>query len=167
MTSSPMRRVRIEYPVPLDVAGNLTKALGLMYPDATIRSDDPKSDTCLVLDLGSRTARVSKKRLTEELLEPVDADLVRMRDGTVGVSTPEEAKAGLAEWAAVLLMSQDAFNYVEQPVTDRETGRTFLVTACWSAGQSPHELRMVAEKRAEVAEARVAELEALLREDQS
>ena len=157
------RRIRIRQPLPLDVAGNLIKAIGTMYPDAQIVLSEHGPD--LVIDLGTRTARHSKKRIAAEMDdgEPVDAGFSFTPDG-VKVSTPQEATLALAEWAYIMLTAhEDAFNYVEQTVTlpadgDREAKR-LLLTACWSKGQTPHALRMAAEERAEKAEARLRELE--------
>lgn len=161
--TSVSRRVAIQYPVPLDVAANLAKAVGIMYPDSTIRTDDPRSGTCMVFDLKTRKGRSSKKALLEDLADEADADLLGFADGVMKVGTPLEATANLAYWAQIMLTgSPGALNYVEQAVTDPESGRVFCVTACWSKEQTPHQLRMVAEERAARAEARVVELEEAL-----
>jgi hypothetical protein len=161
--TSMSRRVAVQYPVPLELAANLTKAIGIMYPDATIRTDDPRSGTCMVFDLGGRKGRSSKKALLEDMADETDADLLGFGDGVMKVGTPQEATANLAYWAQIMLsVSPEALNYVEQTVTDPESGRVYCVTACWSKEQTPHELRMAAEERATRAEARVVELEAAL-----
>jgi len=157
------RRICIQYPIPLDVSANIIAALGAMYPDATIRTDDPRSRNAMVIDLGARTARSNKRRIAAEMIEPeVDAEVSGFADGTLSVSTPREAVVALAEWAHIALAGMDAANYIEQAATLPADGdrpeRTLLVTACWSRGQTPHELRQAAEKRAEAAEAELAKL---------
>lgn len=157
------RRICIQYPMPLDVSANIIAALGAMYPDATIRTDDHRSGRAMVIDLGTRTARSNKRRLAGEMTKPiVDAEVSGWSDGTLSVTTPREAVEMLAEWARIVLTGMDAANYVEQgatlPADGEHPERTLLVTACWSRGQTPHELRMAAEKRAEAAEAELARL---------
>lgn len=156
------RRICVMYPIPLDVSGNIIMALGTMYPDAVIRTDDPRSRDGLVIDLGTRKARSSKRRITAEMdTEESEATLTGLGDGMIQFATPKEATETLAVAANIMLTSHEATNYVEQEV-HMEDGRSFVFHACWSKGQTPHELRIKAEKRAEKAEGLVAELEATI-----
>lgn len=159
------RRICIQYPMPLDASANIIAALGAMYPDATICTDDPRSHKAMVIDLGTRTARSNKRRVGAQMIEPeVDAEVSGFSDGTLGVTTPREAVEALAEWARIALTGMDAANYIEQAATLPADGghpeRTLLVTACWSRGRTPHALRQAAEKRADAAEAELARLRA-------
>jgi len=154
------RRIRIKYPIPLDVSGNLLKALGTIYPDAAIRTDDPWSSDCMVIDVGKRTARTSKAKMTDDLILDTDGTtLTGIDDKGWNMATPREAMEGLAWWAQIVLENSTAPNYVEQEVFN-ESDRRFLVTACWSPEQTPHQLRMAAEARIVELEARISELEA-------
>lgn len=154
------RRICIMYPIPLDVSGNIILALGTMYPDAVIRTDDPRSDRSLVIDLGTRKARSSKRRIVAEMeTEESEAEITGLGDGVMQFTTPKEATETLAIAANIMLTSHEATNYVEQLVHMND-GRSFVFHAAWSKGQTPHELRMKAEARIVELEARIAELEA-------
>lgn len=84
------------------------------------------------------------------------------------VDTPVEvAEVLLPVLQAAFEQNPDAQNYVEMPISDSESGRTFLLTFCRSAGQTPHELRAAAEEkllttRSEISQAHTRALQRLL-----
>jgi hypothetical protein len=152
--------IRIAYPLSLEIAGPLVKAVGTLWPDAVI---DTTEDRALVMRVPKvKPARITKAQLRALLDdEPDEVPEVQRFDGeTLTVSTPGEAWQALAQWALIVLeATEGTTNYVEQSVTLRESGKQFVVIACWSKGQTPHHLRMLAERRAERAEKRLAAYE--------
>lgn len=150
--------IRIAYPLALDVAASITKAIGLMWPDAMIDTTDSRH---LTIRLPNRPKRVAQKLVKAQKVESAEdtptADITDWDGETLTVATdPQHA---LAEWAYALLEAggEAAVNYVEQEATTKE-GRKLVVIAAWSKEQTPHKLRMLAEKRAEAAESKLAEL---------
>lgn len=163
------RVLHIRYPAPLSVLGAVTSAVGMMWPDAVADTSDPSSFTLIIP--GTEPGPFTREDADGILAGMGDVegdgsvDVTGFNGGTLTVSTPKGATQALAEWAHTILSGTDgAVNYVEQEVFDEKSGRRFVVTACWSTGQTPHALRAAAERRAFDAEARAAELEARITE---
>jgi len=163
MTSTDRTPIRIGLPLPMDLVMSLTNAIGTMYPDATMGGDGPGYGSELVLNVShdDRRPKATKKALRDAKVTSADPEdeleMAGFKNGTLTVNTPREAAERLATWAHTLLAGQDAANYVEQVATDGE-GRRLVLIAAWSEEQTPHELRLAAERRAEEAETRLAAL---------
>lgn len=154
MTDDPRTEVSIRLPLPLEVVGALSEAIGTLWPDATIRTD--RRDFTFMVPR-RKAKRPTKKRMREILAEswPDDdapeVDVTRINpDGmSIALDNNDEAWQQLGAWAYSVLRFHDAANYVEQQITvqlpDANEERTLLLTACWSTGQTPHALRMKAE----------------------
>jgi hypothetical protein len=152
--------IRIALPLSMDVAGSLLKAIGVMWPGACMGTSDPHTMTVVIPDAerrpkGSRKALVAAKDTSDG--PEVDSQITRF-DGQTLTATVPEALQEMAGYAAIILRNTDgAINYVEQEMTDTATGKQLVFSVAYSKGQTPHALRIKAE-------ARVAELEALLAE---
>lgn len=96
----------------------------------------------------------------------MDVVLEQFADGDVRTTLPSYfANLYAAMVEAMFELYPDATNYLETKLTDRnDAGHQWIVIAARSRGQTPGELRQVAERRAEAAEAKVAALEAELAE---
>jgi len=147
----------IGLPLSLDVAAALMRAVGTMWPEATVT----QGMTGMTFNIPNRAPkRVSKKSLIEVLPEMVDSEgdpdliLESWRDGTIEISQDSfsEAQQRLAAIALIMLRSMDAPNFVEQEVVATEpdgTSRRFHFAVAWSKGQSPAERLRKAERELE------------------
>lgn len=147
-------RIEILLPLPLNVVGALSAAIGAMWPEAMIRTDT-SNFTIVVPD--RQPKRPSRKRLRDILAETAPAAedpsavlLGLNPDGgaRIGLDQADEAWQHLAVWAYTVLTAFEATNYVEQTVRTElpdGTAATLALEACWSKGQTPHQLRQKAE----------------------
>lgn len=147
-------RVEIGLPLPMDVAGTLMEVIGIAYPNSMVRTDGrPGRMTMEILesDRGSKPIPKRKVKAARQEASPDDTEVelagFAEEEGALvmKVSTPQEATRRLAEWAVLMLDNPDATNYVEQEATTAE-GLRFVVIAARSKAQTPHKLRMKAEK---------------------
>ena len=140
------RTIRITYPLALSIAGPLCQAIGTLWPGAMVSTTESDALVMTVPDKGPQ--RLTKKA-AREILGADDHDhdgaITRSGPGKLTV-TPDDAWDELALFAYVVLTASGAINYVEREVTDRETGERFVVIAARSPGQTPHVLRMKAER---------------------
>ena len=166
--------IDIGLPLPLEVAGTLMALVGAAYPDCVIDTTGARGNGLhIVIPAGSRTRKVSKAeaKKTRALVEGEDgpsgnqfAGFSTSADGKVAATllSEDEVIHSLAAGALAILERHEAENYVEWTLT--ADGRSLAVSACWSESQTPHQLRLAAEVRADAAEARVAELEQALQQ---
>ena len=165
-------KLRIQLPLPLDIAGAVMQAIGKVYPGTTIRTEDElPGPRHMVFNITADDRENADSRL-DDLDGDLEADpddgltagaqLLSIGDGCAAFTLPD--------WIQQLLIPlfESAFaeyptaeNYLEIPVRT-EDGRTWSVCILRPNGSTPHELRTQAEARADRAEARVAELEAQL-----
>ena len=154
--------------IPFDVIGSLIRAVGLLWPGAEMGPGRHEfggvegiSIIIPAVDRAKPLTKAAAKKIKQHRDDYTEDSGVIGYDGkTITATSPDDYRQRLAHWAYMMLtQSEGAINYVEQEVTAPD-GRRFVVTAAWSGRQTPHALREAAEKRAEVAEARVAELEA-------
>ena len=145
--------------IPFDVTASLVQAAGAMYPGTTMgagRQTFGRVDGfSMRIPAADRRAGRAAPPDSVARIEPDPDDRscgVTGFDGaTLSCSTPPQASQQLARWAHTLLADNEAVNYVEQAAYLPD-GRRLVVTACWSETQTPHELRVAAEQRAEQAE---------------
>jgi hypothetical protein len=106
-----------------------------------------------------REVKKLRKRVADlEPFEPRTKGLRVAEDGTVVVDVhfPESfAQLMLANFRWYL-DEHDAPNYVQMPMTDMTTGETYVCTIGRPGGQSPHEMRRLAEARVMQLEAELA-----------
>lgn len=138
--------IRIKLPLPLDVAGALTTAIGTMWPDAKIRA----SDDLLLLVPNRKPKRTSQRTLRDILAANLsddndpEAHLAGWDEHgpKITLDNADEAWQQLAAWAFMVLTSSAAPNHVKQEVTAAlpdGTRRTFAITCAWSPAQLPKE----------------------------
>lgn len=157
--------IQIGLPLDLDVSSTLLQAIGTAYPDAAIVTESEK--------LGSQDVMQVKipakdRPGTVRDLEKIRRVVARLDAGSAGAEATSFDAYGLGvslpEWFAIsaaagarafLDQYPDAKNYVTAWVHD--AAGEYHVTVRRAEGKSPHELR-------EESEARVASLEAKLRE---
>lgn len=149
-------RIRVQLPLPLDVVVSLTRAVGVLYPNAMIDNTDSRHLT-FVVDQSDRAPRVSKKALAAAKAESSEheAQATNFKDGTLTTTVPEALEV-FAEYAYIALIGTDgAVNYLEQKMHHKASGRDLVFCVAWSKGQTPHELRMAAENRADELQRRI------------
>lgn len=164
--------IRIGIPLQLDVVAALTNAIGAMWPDAAVRTDDRDYVILIPSRKAKRVAQRTLREFVAEALPGDDAPEVKLARITgpdsadFALEAKEEAWQALGAWAWICLTAEAAPNYVEQQITgiDPEGNeRRMTITAAWTAEQTPHALH--AQAKAEI-ERLSAEL-AALRKDQA
>lgn len=152
--------ITIELPLPLDVSGQLLRAIGSIYPHAQIQTNPARTHTLVVeIPDSDRFADIDGDLDAETTGDPAfvpaapitpDAEmlLTSVRDGSFGMSAPEFLMSVLAGLVSDVLDDPAALNYVEIPAL-RPDGTCVTVTACRSEAQTPHQLRLAAETRAD------------------
>lgn len=151
--------------IPFDVTASLVQAVGAMYPGTTMGAGQQTfgrvDGFSLRIPAADRRAGPATPPGSVARTEPDPADpscgVTGFDGATLSCSTPPQASQQLASWAHTLLADNEAVNYVEQAAYLPD-GRRLVVTACWSETQTPHELRVAAEQRAEQAETQLRTL---------
>ena len=158
--------IRIRLPLKLDLAAALTKAIGVMWPEAVMLTDGLGGDFVAGIPKGAK-ARAAKRPLAAAARQARDSEPgtvtgIEPNGITVAVD-PLEATRALAEWAYTVLSTVDgAVNYVEQEVWHDD--RRLVVIAAWSPEQTPARLREEAEHRVRDLEAQLADAHERIRE---
>ena len=154
--------IHIAHELPLDVAASLINACSVLWPNGSIDTTRghglhlriPHDDRCRD-EASAREIRVAKTYLESEI-----ESLVRgfNPDGSLRGSAPEFLAHTMG--AAARAMFEDtagAVNFVEMPLEDTTTGNRYVITVAKGASRTPAALL-------KEAQARIAELEALLGE---
>lgn len=151
--------IRVELPLPLDVASNLMNVLGTIYPNARVRPFDGSHMT-IEVDLADRVPDND----VESYMEQFDPELL---EPGVGASHITEAGIAPPEWLAHIATTmmeaalEGAPNYIEAPFT-MKSGSGMLLTVARSTEQTPHALLQEAKKRNEDLERELESLYAQL-----
>lgn len=162
--------IRVRLPLKLDIAAALTKAIGIMWPEAVMLTDGLGGDLVAGIPKGAK-ARAAKRPLAAAAQQARDSEPGTVTgigpDGLTVAMEPSGAIRALADWAYTVLSTVDgAVNYVEQEVwTDAgDESRRLVVIAAWSDEQTPARLREAAEQRARELEAQLADAHERIRE---
>jgi hypothetical protein len=142
-------KIKVELPLPLDVAATITKLIGAAYPAAMMATDGYGRCMTFIIPYAARAKRVSKRAAEPQHVdESTDADLLEMNANGVSISTPHElAAACLQIVKAAFEEYPDAKNYLEQKLWDQSTGKHYAMTFQRVEGSSPAELRTEAEAK--------------------
>jgi len=159
--------VRVGLPLPLDVMTTIWQAFAVLWPGARVdtRRGTPQ-DLIVVIPDGERMTEPTRGALAAAKEYSEDTSLEGLLasmdpDGTIGLSLPQVANLKLAEICVAMLTASEAVNYLETPVTTKD-GQRFAVAACRSIKQTPHQLRMDAEKHLGEARDKLALIEAVI-----
>lgn len=162
--------IRVRLPLKLDIAAALTKAIGIMWPEAVMLTDGLGGDFVAGIPKGAK-ARAAKRPLANAARQARDSEPGTVTgiesNGMTVAMEPSEAIHALAEWAYTALSATDgAANYVEQEVWTDVGGesRRLVVIAAWSPEQTPARLREEAERRVRELEAQLADAHERIRE---
>jgi hypothetical protein len=162
--------VRIGLPLPMDVASTIVRAFAILWPDGHFdqKRSPSGSEMVAVISADDRMTRATKKKLAAAKVNSEDVSLEGLLaawdpDGSLGLTLPQVANERLADICVAMLSTADAPNYLETPVRTPD-GHRYAVAACRSVGQTPHALRMKAEKERDAALAEVERLRAELAE---
>jgi hypothetical protein len=154
----------IALPLPLDITGRVTEAIGTIYPNATIRTDTgdgrhlvvavPDDDRWAPEDFddsdaeSGETAKPSRPPMIDA--ESVEAILVSLEDGSFGISASHYLGALFAGMARQALADADAPNYVVITIGDPANPTdVYDLIVCRPGRPSPNDLRRQAEERAD------------------
>lgn len=159
----PETEVKIDLPLPMDVAATLMQIIGTAYPSAMLRTDSGRQMVLVIDDEERFKSKASKKRIlaAKKCLEDEREEmLTELRNGSPGVSTPEWIAQSVGFMAERLFDEYpDAENYFEMDVRNPDTGRKFVVTVAKSERQLPTALLERAKADVARLESRIAELE--------
>jgi hypothetical protein len=166
--------VKIELPLPMDIAGTLIDIIGKTWPHTMITDDEHRypSERRLALQIDERDRHKSAKAKAkyQKIKQYADGwvnDLCELGPNGVSVSPHEILMKLWADLARKTFdMFPDAPNYIESTVFDPETRARYVIYAAKSDRQTPHELRKKAEAEVERLKAQVAELEERLNADE-
>lgn len=139
--------VRIALPLPLDLASSIMRALGTMYPNATV-ANDPTELVFHVPD-GDRFSELDEDAMASLRRTPaaVGATLEAIDAGTFRLSAPEYIGNLLGGLAIRSLDGAQAPNYLVIRLSNG--GQTFDIVVCRPGRPGPHELLEAAEARTE------------------
>lgn len=154
--------VRIGLPLPMDVAGTITRAFAILWPDGKFdqsRSPSGREMVAVITD-ADRMTTATKRAIAKAKMNSEDVTLEGLLvawdpDGTLGLTLPQVAQERLAEICVAMLSTAEAPNYLEIPIT-APGGKRYAVAACRSMEQTPHALRMEAERQLAEAQAKLA-----------
>lgn len=159
--------VRIGLPLPMDVVTTITRAFAVLWPDGMFdqsRSPGGRELVAVITDEDRMTA-ATKKALAKAKANSEDVTLEGLlaawNSEGMSLSLPEVANIRLAEICVAMLSTSEAVNYLETPVTTKD-GQRYAVAACRSIGQTPHQLRMDAERHLGEARDKLAAIEAVI-----
>lgn len=168
--------VRIELPLPNDIASTLIKIVGLTYPRTQIARDGDSAlrprQLVLVIDPKDRHKDAKARKKYEKKRAELDA-----YDGWMTALGPDGVSVGaheyLVKWWVDLARktfeeNPEAVNYLESECYDTETHQNYIF---WVAKgrkdqNTPHVLRQQADARAEELERDVERLTALAESDE-
>lgn len=172
MTATPGERatgaiIDIKLPLPMPIAGTLMKLIGTAWPEARIGDDSYGSGMTFIIPQGAKPKRVTKaaaKAIVDD--HPTDVvlpDVVEFGPNGMNTSVSRMVADQLVVAAReTFTENPDALNYTETLVTDRENGARYVMIFARSPQQTPHKLRMGAERALKDAQKRNAALEAEL-----
>lgn len=156
--------IDIKLPLPIDVVSTLMLLIGSAYPNATM-VEQGRYDYRMGFKIpaGSRAKKISKTaaaKMKQDASELEGFEVTEASPNGFAWATPERVANMLREVLETSFAENpDAANYLEWEVRSGDSKQHYLLTFCRSKGQSPHALRMAAEAKLAVAEARIRELE--------
>lgn len=164
--------VRINLPLPFDIASTLIKVIGATWPGTLIKQGDSawKTERQLILEIPDKERhKDAKKRkryhAEKQFADAFDGQLTELGPDGVGLSPHQHL---VALWVDLARQSFDmwpgASNYLESTASDKDTGERYVFWVAKSPSQTPHELRKRADARVAELEAEVARLKAQLAE---
>lgn len=157
--------IQINLPLPIDVVSTLMVLIGSAYPDATMTQQGRFDNRMgFKIPAGARAKKISKAaaaKLKQDSSSLDGFDVTEAGPNGFAWATP----AHIADMCRAVIDTAfednpDATNYLEWGVQSADQKQHYVLTFCRSKGQTPHALRMAAEAKLAVAEARIAELEA-------
>lgn len=139
--------IRVRTPLPSSILLTVGSLIEAAWPDAQL-VDGEKGEVTFRVTKAARTD-VADETAASLLKEPEGEDLDITRLGPSGVSMANPvwlAASLLAVMKASFGENPDAVNYLETTVFDPDNGSRYVMIFARSAFQTPHELRMTAEK---------------------
>lgn len=151
--------IRIRGPIPADLASTLLALVGGAYPSAKAQSAAPGDALSLLIPDEDRPVHPDSPPTGHV------AEVFRIDAEGLSFSTPYELASAMTQVLEDAFAEFEPENYLETKlsVPTAEGGeRRYAMIFARTPGQSPHELRQAAERRAEAAEAEVQRLQAEL-----
>jgi len=154
--------ITIALPLPMPVYGTLVKLVGAAYPDARMGGGEREDALVFYIPKSAVAKRVSKA--AAKPIKPDEAtdgvEVIRTSPKGLGLSiTRDLAEHYVIAARETFAENPGAVNYVEHTVIDAQTHQRYVLTFSRSEHQTPHALRMVAERNAELARASAAAFE--------
>lgn len=147
--------VCVRGPLPADIASTILKLIGEAYPSTKVQTAGPGDALNLLIPKNERPVHPDSPSAGEPM------ELYRLDVNGASFSTSLELGATMTRVMEESFAEFDAENYVEMklsvPTSEGGTHHYAMIFAR-TEGQSPHELRQKAERRAEAAESEVERL---------
>lgn len=163
-----MTELRVKLPLPMDIAGTLMKIVGLTWPNTVIKDGSGehgwRSEHQLVFDIPDEDRHKSPKKqakyeATKQHLSPHDGELTKLGPNNIGVSPVEHLATHWVNMAKQAFEVMDAPNYLEATVRDKTADgfQEYVFYVAKSKDQTPHALRLKAEKERDDLQAQLDE----------
>lgn len=147
--------IKVATPLKASVLLTLGGLIEAAWPNSQlVNNEGPQEQVIFRIDNAARVG-VEDEQAAELRIEPDEHDLDILALGPEGVRTLTPAFVAdsfLPVIKEAFEQNPDAENYLEFTLNDRAEHKRYLMTFCQSPQQTPHDLRMLAEK--ELAEAR-------------
>lgn len=158
-TSTDTIDIKVATPLPSSVVLTLGALIEAAWPGSGWASNEDRYVNQVIFRVDNSARRqVPDEEAAALRVEagPEDADVIALGPEGASVLTPTDVAANLLPVIKTAFEEfPDAANYLEMPVFDPEDGHRYLLTFCRSAAQTPHELRVKAEKALEEARASI------------
>jgi hypothetical protein len=140
------------------------KLIGTAWPDAQIGDNSYGPGMTFIIPEGATPKRITKaaaKAIVNEHASDVGMpDVLKLGPNRMNTSVARELADRLVVAARESFAENpDAVNYTETLVTDRENGARYVMIFARSPHQTPHQLRMAAERELEKAQGRATAME--------
>lgn len=152
---APTIDIKVATPLPSSVLLTLGNLIEAAWPGAELADNEDRFTSQVIFRVNTSARHVIEDAAAAALLiEPGEDDLEITALGPKGVNTitPEIiAQNFVPVIKAAFENFPDAANYLEMPLRDPADGHRYLLTFCRSAAQTPHELRLKAERERDAA----------------
>lgn len=153
--------INVLTPLPAGVVATLGALIEAAWPGTEL-GGVPAGHNRIVFQIPDQTPRLVPQAQAAAMVTPPDAegepDVYGLGPEGIRVATPVEvAEALLPVLQTAFEENPGAQNYLEMPIRDGESGHTYLLTFCRSAGQTPHELRAAAEEKLQTTRSEISE----------
>lgn len=157
--------IQISLPLPMPVVGTLMKLIGAAYPDAEMANSSYGLKFLIPKNVEPQELPAD---FTPEPHGEDDVDVTSLGPDGIAINTPTELAAICLHVMKVAFEEfPDAKNYLETQCYDRAEGKSYVLTFRRAEGNTPHQMRQLAEKERDDAKAELAKVQKELADTKS